>query len=692
MRLLLRRLLLISGAVLVFAVLYNLYGLIGTTTNPKHLVLQGAYTAQLVQQAQPLAAVRCPDVPIQQGPVLDFCSPKDHGDVAGPYGAHIVLASENLSANPDTWVLVKKNQPITDPVALSACVSSKHGCFAIHAPNKLGNEQSKTLYAFTWSGSAFPTQTGDYYIEALTGNISHPNQLQLITSTPVSFTLLTSQAPCISLVIANGKSTDCNGTSHNFQVQLTGISPTSLTIKGTNWLLGWQTNSVNETVEITATCPPPQQCGRNPLFDVKTDVDASGTFNISVPLPVSGKYTVSAVNHVPLVFSSQQSDYTPSNDNSIADGALTFGTSMDSISLTMDVLPPLVATPTPVFRRVPTATPRGNGGGSENISASRLELYALTATLPAFIGIIVFFLILVYQRRLALGLAPSFVQHATFSSSAHQQTERKENVPVPLAVNFILNEAPFLPFPPTAAHPQFPVKPPSTEKNAKQKIEQALKQWQQREKLTKAQSIAPSLLWYDFASWETFCEQLSKPSVKYRLDSQEMKTLQNHADNALRVIQQPGAKDFLGLVSKALVRYVVLLSLTDSEVMYHAAMQYLIGFTYVLLALHTSYPGDNLLQAARSYYTSARDLVNNNYSEDTTIQDFLSIIFVAIGDVNVAMAQLSQSAPEADAKQHLAEALNVYNQALNVTVTPSRQQMIQSRLIYVENQIGLSRR
>src|SRR6266487_3183860 len=320
----------------------------------------------------------CPKIPTPQKQgtaLLAFCAPKYLGNVAGPYGSHIVLVGENLSQIPSTWLIVPENRPITNSQKLVSCATqSTASCLQLPVPQVSKLDQS-TLFSWIW-GKDIPNKVGDYNITAIIGRLqdAHPQ----IVSTAVSFTLLTSEAPCITL-----DNTNCSSTQPASVIDLSKTR--TLILFGSNWALGWGANAITESIEMTASCSTPQYCAnRTPLFDItipSSQIDADGGFSreISLSTNISGTYRLTAINHVQTVITTGNT----ANDT-VADGTLSFGNTGDINSLTIRLIPP----PVP-----PT------------INAGILNMFATIVLLLASLGILYHFFI---RQRQAPAVTPSY--------------------------------------------------------------------------------------------------------------------------------------------------------------------------------------------------------------------------------------------------------------------------------------------
>jgi len=376
---------------------------------PNYLV-GGFSTAAFAKVAD--TTLKCPDVPDQGIAMLDFCSPKNHGDVAGPYGAHITLASEHLPPQFDHWVFVKDqfhgdptqvDQFMRDSTKVANCIKGNN-CFAASASASNGTEGNKALYTFTWLGEGFPTDPGDYIIVALNGDPSNADNLKVLAWTPVSFTLLTTQAPCVALSLDQNPPPPCTSTAQTIPVQL-GKGKTRILVAGQNWVLGKQADG-EEQVEVTA-CLSGLTCGTdNPfLFDVFASVDHTGSFHTTASISADangGTYVIHAVNHIRTTNPTSGTDYDPPgvDKNTIADGTLTFGDN-PATALVLNVEPPV---PSPTPTRTPTPTPTPIGSGKTNGSGeTNLLLDTGIDTIPAALSVIAFFLLFLWRRRNSLG-------------------------------------------------------------------------------------------------------------------------------------------------------------------------------------------------------------------------------------------------------------------------------------------------
>jgi hypothetical protein len=247
------------------------------------------------QGVSSVPSISCPNPPVAQtnGPALSFCAPTYKGNVAGPFGVRIVLIGENFPALPTQW-FIPKHAALSDKDTLHQCSpDNKQGCQALSPPEEHKDLGHGTfLFSWTWTKhNSFPNEQGNYIITAQVGQ-------QLVT-TPIAadFTLLSAQAPCISITNGQG-SADC--VIH----RLSFHQGDKLTIRGKNWLLGWNpkgTAPLDIQIEIVATCTHVGTCDAPKLFDIlvaSQDIARDGSFLVTPSYLVTAKglYTVSAWN------------------------------------------------------------------------------------------------------------------------------------------------------------------------------------------------------------------------------------------------------------------------------------------------------------------------------------------------------------------------------------------------------------
>lgn len=636
---------------MLFIAIYTISGLMIATPASAHSGEDASRLSLSIQQQEqpslfnPTSA--CPDVPASNKPFLDFCSPKDHGDVAAPYGAHIIMASGNLTGKPDKWVIAEN--PISNAIALGQCIVQAT-CFALSNVKSLGEQNGQQIYSFTWSGSNFPTQTGNYFVEVLVG--------QSVVATPLGFSLLTSAAPCITLAEAATQPPSCSpGTQSS--VSLTSIQATNLLISGTNWLLGWRNKPSNEKVEVTATCVQPDSCSQNPLFTTKADVDGDGSFSTSVPIPanVYGNYEVTAVNHVQTQVNPGDSDYSQKSDNSVADGTLTFGTSLDSGQMVVNVSTQPLSHPTPVAPTLPASTTiPANSFSEKNVS-----MYAFISFIPAMLGLIIFFAILFFSRSTTNPARPSPFKAKEFKLIASQ-------LPPLLKIDLAyINAA-------TAD---------AEDLLAKEKLVKvhtnAMKRWKQYGTLRLVEHLAEKLLYQNNKEWISLRDNLRKtrPPEHIFLPG-NVRKMYNRAYQTIQDAAFAGKEQLFSLYSKALVQHTALSSLPCDEPLQQAVVSYNMGLAYTILASHTPFTTVDLLKEAKICYESARDSLNNVEGPD--IYRFQVIVLVSIGDIDVVLAQLLRATVGKSIQVYLSEACDVYEQAESVETGSMWRQEIQKRL------------
>jgi hypothetical protein len=632
--------------------------------------------------------IKCPDVPDLNVPMLDFCSPKNHGDVAGPYGAHITLASEHLPASPDHWVFEKKNnpadlneKPFDDSTALADCIQkTKEKCIvvpasAIHSSGQepqAPQKPKRDLYSFTWSGGDFPTQQDqDYYIGALNGDLANP---KILAWTPAAYSLLTTEAPCIALSI-DQNSSSCTSTTSNFTVQLVGDQPQNLTITGKNWRLGSLAQG-DEQVQVTATCSSGQQCNPQKLFANPYDVNKDGTFQnkASIPANASGNYIIHVVNHVTNTTQPGQSDYQPGSQNTVADGTLTFGDD-PTTGFALRVQPPVTSNNgnnqnTGVNPNHPGTT------GSGRPDETQMFPQALLAAIPAALSIIAFFTLwwvrrssnIVYQSppasKSSLTLAPSlaFLRPRAKTAQISPSLTHQNSSIAPPSMDFLLNH--FLPphirllenaqRSPSMGSPRAPRNPiPNQEIN-----QAALDQWERNRDLTQAVNVTESLLYGNVPAWRDFHGQLLQSSSRQRLSQELQQQLLIRAEHEYNAALSDSSQR-LKHCSKTLTYYTVLLSTPVTDIV-QAMIHYRMGFTYILLALDTDSPVEiiGLLTEADRNYSTSYPTLERTYAQSQP--DFLASIDLAVGDINTAIARWQRGSNSNKAQEYLRKANSVY--------------------------------
>lgn len=144
----------------------------------------------------------CPDAPpanTQDGAMLAFCSPINHGFVGGPYGTHIVLIGENLPVGKINWFYIGQNSPL-DAKKVKNCFTNEQSCpLSPLADQATRPTQSGWGFGWTWNAaSPFPKTKANY---SLTANINTGYSFIPVASS-IPFSLLTTQVPCV--VASNG--------------------------------------------------------------------------------------------------------------------------------------------------------------------------------------------------------------------------------------------------------------------------------------------------------------------------------------------------------------------------------------------------------------------------------------------------------------------------------------------------------
>jgi hypothetical protein len=291
------------------------------------------------------------------GPTLDFCSPIYGGNVAGPAGSHIVLIAQHIPNEPLAWALVDSSIANAQASVAHCFSRTQHTqCSLLNTPqaNLIPNEPGGYYLYWTWTSTQgfLLKAPNDYYIVARIGSGA---SAQFYLSS-VSFSLLSSEPPCITIAVTKtppASTTPAAATSSPTPAPSPNPSspahckptPTTvqakagqtITISGSNWLLGWSRDKGNEfaKVEITATCTQGATCKATPLFDLSQSQASDGTFSVSFAIPAansSGTYTVTA--------SCSAGEYLPGgppidNADIFVGNALTFGNPNDMFSLTL---------------------------------------------------------------------------------------------------------------------------------------------------------------------------------------------------------------------------------------------------------------------------------------------------------------------------------------------------------------------
>jgi len=556
----------------------------------------------LVHSDQQLAT--CPGAPpVGQHIVFDFCSPRYNGDVAGPSGSHIVLVAENFPQGPQTWVL-SQDKPITDAQSLNKCLKSTQ-CTALPPPGQSPMQTQETVLSWTWSHS-FPQQINvDYYFIAIIGKF--PGSNMQVLSTPVGFTLLTAQPPCIILEAGSTSPTNCSSAQQRYSIK----DQASLTIRGVNWMPGWsQTNApITESVTISATCTSSSVCNPTRLFDITIPsggIDSSGSFTKRITLPTyaKGMYSIQASDSVQQIATPGVSDN--SSINTVADGSLTFGEQGDAIALNISVIPQLIQGP--------------------NVELIILDIRATLATIPAIIGICLF--VVVQSRRKKIQPGQAIPQ-------------------LPVVYQYQLHLIPFQ----MILSSQIPILVPAPESHSstsiKKQMREANKLWVRRKKLREAVAVTRKLLLQDFPAWQDFVSLLQKESPKLSpvdIQSHEkdvidalmtIRSIQNSVEASSQNPARPenlaeeASLDLLAYCSMALVYGSVLFAIyAQSTILNKAHLHHNMGFVYMCLAGRVEYGIAFLfLDEANKHYQKALKIY-----QESNRSDFAAITLTALGD------------------------------------------------------------
>jgi hypothetical protein len=327
--------------------------------------------------ALPGSQPTCPDPRPNQnvGPTLDFCSPEYDGNINGPFGSYIVLVGENFPASSAHWLLTTTTN--IDQQTVQKCVAkATDSCYPLPTPSgKNTSGASVAFYSWTWASNAFPSKPDDYFMVAVFGGGSNISFVE----SPVSFTLTSSQLPCIAVQALPGNCKQPQTVSLN--------AGSSFSLVGSQWLLEGASKlppsltPPAQQVTITINCAQSFQCNSSQLVNpITISLGSNGSFNRPVSLlqDASGTYDVCASNQVP------QSLPDPSDPgidfNTVANGALAFGTcSGTGTSLRLTIKS---SNPSPIATQatipVPHPTPPGPGPSPSDNSVSGHTLDVLS--------------------------------------------------------------------------------------------------------------------------------------------------------------------------------------------------------------------------------------------------------------------------------------------------------------------------
>ena len=160
------------------------------------------------------------------------------------------LVGEHFANTTIRWALAKsqaagQKQPGKD--LMRNCFSQPNACYQLSTPGTYQSQPGETLFAWTWTAAmGFPTSDDNYFVVALIGELSTG---QLVASS-VSFTLLASQPPCISIAHGQHQALTCSAPGSPLEL----AAGETITIVGANWLLGWKDQMpISESIEITAS-------------------------------------------------------------------------------------------------------------------------------------------------------------------------------------------------------------------------------------------------------------------------------------------------------------------------------------------------------------------------------------------------------------------------------------------------------
>ena len=486
----------------------------------------------------------CPDAPpIGQNIVFDFCSPKYNGDVAGPSGSHIVLVEENFPDHQQTWVL-SRGKSIKSVQSLNRCLQN-NTCTVLPSPEQSVEQKQEMFLSWTWK-QGFPQQVNvDYYFIAVIGSVPGP-KMQVV-STPIGFTLLTAQPPCITLETGGNSPTNCSSVQQNYSIS----DQTSLTIRGINWMLGWVPTNVpiTESVTISATCISSSTCHPARLFEVTipaSGIDGSGSFTkrITLPTPAKGTYTIQASDSVQKIATPGVPD--TSSINTIADGSLTFGEQGDATALNVYV----------TLQTIP----------GPNIELILMDILAAIAAIPALVGICLFVVVQSSRKKVQSGQAELLLPAVHTLPLIPFQVLYTPQSPIPVQAQELLSST-----------------------SIKRQKHEANKAWVHRNELSKAVAVTRSILLQDFLACRDFVKLLQKKSPKLSPDViQNLEREMIKALNSIQNIQDP--VKLLDYCSMAIVYGSILLAASpQSDILQKGSLHYDIGFVYTCLVGRVEY-------------------------------------------------------------------------------------------------------
>lgn len=226
-------------------------------------------------------------------PYIQFCSPSFDGNVEGPWGAHVTAVGGNFKAPIQAIFLATAQKS-----GLFGCAASASSCLSFENASKMADvlallkqtPLSQFTVSFTWTFSPSLAAAGsNYYIVA-------EDQGGKIFASSLSFTLLSSQAPCI-VVATTTVPTSC-GSSTVLGAPLQVVEGDSIVIAGYGWLPSDTGQSITVDLQC-ATCAPKQvKLGTLAVSkdDGATPAGSLPQTTVTLPAGVTGTYRVYASN------------------------------------------------------------------------------------------------------------------------------------------------------------------------------------------------------------------------------------------------------------------------------------------------------------------------------------------------------------------------------------------------------------
>jgi hypothetical protein len=243
-----------------------------------------------------------------------------------------VLIGENFPSPPGRWFLISNSQGpnvkniISREKKLSPCIAP--GCYHLSQPDQTTSlNQSQQLFSWVWKAPSFPNRPvpSEFYFVVLLKN----GAIVSSNGSP-NFTLLSSDPICVDIINNNVNTTRCNPDQTKPQQSVAG---STVTVVGTNWLLGQPYQASKQTVAITATCASQYRCNRHSAMLINSiPVLPNGSFlaQIHIPSDLQGTFTITATNRVA----------------DSAGSVLTFGDTPSLLHLTLTISP---SSPSPSF-------------------------------------------------------------------------------------------------------------------------------------------------------------------------------------------------------------------------------------------------------------------------------------------------------------------------------------------------------